>query len=135
MDSEANQRIGAAIRSARLAKGITQDDLARMLNVERATISRYEQGTRPVPAEMISRLSTYLHTPVYQLLPDAFGFDATVSMVVEILSGNPALAGAVMTLLQHQPVALYEADTAQEPANVKPGTRRPTPTTNGVKPA
>ena len=132
MENEVNQRIGAALRTARLARGLTQDDLARVLQVERATISRYEQGTRPIPAEVLSRLSRHLHTPVYQLLPDAFGFDATVNTIVEILASNPDLAGALITLLQHQPAEIPD-DGTDRPATGVPGARRPTPTTNGVK--
>ncbi len=38
--------LGERIKEARLAKGLTQKQLAEMLNTTDATINRYEKGVR-----------------------------------------------------------------------------------------
>ena len=40
------QQIGANIRAARLARAVSQEELAAALAVERPTLSRYERGER-----------------------------------------------------------------------------------------
>lgn len=39
-----NNRIGSSIKDARKAKGLTQKELAKLLNCSHTTISKYEQG-------------------------------------------------------------------------------------------
>lgn len=113
MDTQVKRRVGEAIRNARQARGITQDDLARVLHVGRTTISRYEQGRRPVPAEALTRISLFLQTPVHKLLPDAFGLDSAMVHVVDILQERPGLVSAVLTLLQHEQRADNETAASQ----------------------
>lgn len=44
------------IKDLRLARGMQQEDLARLLSVTRVSISRYETGVHSIDAETICRL-------------------------------------------------------------------------------
>lgn len=60
--------LGERLRRAREAKGLTQEQLGKLLNVTDATINRYEKGTRqPAPA-MLRRLAETLGVSVDYLL-------------------------------------------------------------------
>lgn len=63
--------IGAAVRNTRMARGITQDELAQALGVDRVTISRYEGGKRAISIPTLLDVSAYLGIPVTRLLPRA----------------------------------------------------------------
>ena len=52
--------IGEQIRDARKAKGLTQDELANMMNVGRTVVSKWETGNRLPDAETLLRLSKAL---------------------------------------------------------------------------
>jgi transcriptional regulator with XRE-family HTH domain len=52
--------IGERLKKAREAKGLTQSQLAKMLNVSDVTISRYENNTRSPDADMLRRLADIL---------------------------------------------------------------------------
>lgn len=48
--------LGEAIRKARLAQGLTQEDLGKRLGVQRAQISRLEKGRTPISLQTMSRV-------------------------------------------------------------------------------
>ena len=121
MDENLNAQIGAAVRSARVARGVTQDDLARLLGVDRVTVSRYEGGKRTLPAPALVRIATYLqipvghltpgtqpppmeveHTPVeFQLAPSRSSAEqGTIQTVVHMLEKRPDLVPTVLDLLE-----------------------------------
>lgn len=54
MDTDRKQRRGAAIRAARRAQGLTQEDLARVSGVSVSTIQNIERDayTKPHPANL-----------------------------------------------------------------------------------
>ena len=52
--------IGEQIKTARKAKGLTQDDLAKAINATRQTVSNYEAGKRLPDGETLLRLSKAL---------------------------------------------------------------------------
>lgn len=104
-----HHQIGAALRQARLARGVTQDDLARLLAVDRVTISRYERGTRPLPLAALLQIATYLEQPASALLPPehqapmptpAPPEQAAVQTVVRVLTDHPELVPTVLDLLE-----------------------------------
>lgn len=70
MDSESNARkaMGGRIKKVRKAKGLTQKSLGKMLNVEDATISRYESGDRQPDTEMLRLIADTLDVAVDYLL-------------------------------------------------------------------
>jgi transcriptional regulator with XRE-family HTH domain len=49
--------IGKNIKAYREINGFTQDTVANFLNVKREMISYYENGTREIPFEVLTRLS------------------------------------------------------------------------------
>jgi transcriptional regulator with XRE-family HTH domain len=107
--NDLNHQIGAALRQARLSRGVTQDDLARLLAVDRVTISRYEHGTRPLPLASLLQIATYLEQPASVLLPTehqapmippATPEQAAVQSVVQVLTDHPELVPTVLDLLE-----------------------------------
>src|SRR5579862_3401794 len=50
----------AGLRQVRVSSGLTQSDLAEMLNVDQATVSRWERGAQMPDAEMQARLRDIL---------------------------------------------------------------------------
>ncbi len=66
------EKIGARIRSKRESLGMTQQELAEMVNVTRNTISRYENGETEVGVITLNNIADALSVTVLWLL---FGFD------------------------------------------------------------
>ena len=66
------EKIGARIRSKRESLGMTQQELAEMVNVTRYTISRYENGETEVGVITLNNIADALSVTVLWLL---FGFD------------------------------------------------------------
>ena len=62
--------IGENIRRARVKKTISQQELAKVLNVERSTVSGWETGKRVPDVEMLGRLSVVLDIPVQSLMTE-----------------------------------------------------------------
>ncbi len=66
------EKIGARIRIKRESLGMTQQELADMVNVTRNTISRYENGETEIGVIMLKNIADALSVTVLWLL---FGFD------------------------------------------------------------
>lgn len=66
------EKSGARIRSKRESLGMTQQELAEMVNVTRNTISRYENGETEVGVITLNNIADALSVTVLWLL---FGFD------------------------------------------------------------
>ena len=66
------EKIGARIRIKRESLGMTQQELADMVNVTRNTISRYENGEIEIGVIMLKNIADALSVTVLWLL---FGFD------------------------------------------------------------
>ena len=66
------KKIGARIRIKRESLGMTQQELADMVNVTRNTISRYENGETEVGVITLNNIADALSVTVLWLL---FGFD------------------------------------------------------------
>lgn len=66
------------IRDARKAAGLTQEDLAKELDINRSTLSKYESGIISPTLEMLARIAIAINKPVQDLLPedkpDPFGW-------------------------------------------------------------
>lgn len=60
--------IGERVRESRLAAGLSQDDLARQVGLERTKIAKIEAGDRRVDALELARLSTVLRVPMSHFL-------------------------------------------------------------------
>ena len=105
-----NQRIGAAIRAARLARGVTQEELARAFGVDRVTIARYEGGTRVISAPMLLQLLSFLGRALEleagqsrgdtQLPQPRERHDPMVAQIVQVLHKRPELVATVIDLFE-----------------------------------
>lgn len=60
--------LGERIKEARLAKGLTQKQLAEMLNATDATVNRYEKGVRSPDPETLKAIADILDVSVDYLL-------------------------------------------------------------------
>ena len=58
------------LRKARLAKKLSQKELADELGVTTATISRYESGERKLPLETAKRIAEILEVDWYTLFDE-----------------------------------------------------------------
>jgi len=61
-------QIGAKIREARLAKGMSQNELAAILGVSKPAISRYELGQRHLQLDQLTVISKALDIPLIDLV-------------------------------------------------------------------
>jgi transcriptional regulator with XRE-family HTH domain len=106
------QQIGANIRAARLARAVSQEELAAALAVERPTLSRYERGERSIPVTILLDIAALLDTSVERLiqaapkaeqpavsLDTAIGQQAALSHVIQRLSAQPDAIPLVHGLL------------------------------------
>ena len=81
--------VGGRIKKLRIDAGLTQDQLAENLHLEgKSAISNYENNSRGVSAEMLTRLSCLFHVPAdYILSGDAEeNLDPIVNEAIEILN-------------------------------------------------
>ncbi|MDP9315584.1 MAG: helix-turn-helix transcriptional regulator [Chloroflexota bacterium] len=103
--------IGAALRAARWARGITQEELSRVLGIDRSTFARYEAGDRTIPATVLLECATHLNLSVDELLGHkrpardvisaSDGADTSdTDVVIAILRQHPALATMVREMLE-----------------------------------
>ena len=60
-------RIGGLVREARKARGLTQHDLADLLNTSQSAVARIEQGKQNLSLEMLSRLGANLNSQFVSL--------------------------------------------------------------------
>ena len=66
-------RLGCRIKIMRKTRHMTQDDLAKELNVSQVLVSQYEKGTRKMPLETLEALSDIFECTMYDLMGTAFG--------------------------------------------------------------
>src|SRR3954464_13426377 len=60
---------GAGLRPLRLSYPVKQADLAARLGVQRAAVTRWEQGTRGLTVDMLLRIADTFGIPASRLLP------------------------------------------------------------------
>src|SRR5215470_16395280 len=63
-------QIGANLRALRLSYTVKQTDLAGRLGVQRAAVTRWEQGTRGLTVDMLLRIADTFGIPASRLLPE-----------------------------------------------------------------
>lgn len=70
----------AGIRKARRAAGITQEELAKQLEINRATVSKYESGAIDLSLGQLQKIAKILNTAVYEMVnPDWKAIDISDS--------------------------------------------------------
>ena len=64
-------RVGARIREARKARGLTLEQLAQVIHKSRASVSKYENGEITLDVQTLHEIGRALHVPPAQLLGDS----------------------------------------------------------------
>ncbi|MEN9805957.1 MAG: helix-turn-helix protein, partial [Pseudomonadota bacterium] len=70
-DSELAARIGAHARAARVAAGLTQEQLAERVGVQAAAVSRFENGAVGFSLGTLRDITDALGIPLASLFDDA----------------------------------------------------------------
>jgi transcriptional regulator with XRE-family HTH domain len=65
--------VGGLLLQARLEAGMTQKELAGVLDCSASSISDYEHGERPIPMTELELLAQHLHRPIEYFLDDLGG--------------------------------------------------------------
>ena len=78
-------KVGNKIKEYRELNKMTQKDIAEILGVEPATISKYEAGTIEPNIESLKRLAETFNVTVDELIKDEEKFDITKINVLEVL--------------------------------------------------
>ena len=72
--------IGQRIREARLARGLSQEDLANMIGTSYQQIQKYENGKNRVHSARIERLVSALNRPLAYFFPNATDVRSTSAL-------------------------------------------------------
>ena len=64
---------GTKIKKLRAARGMKQDDLAKVIGVSKGTVSVWERNARFPEMDTIQRLVNYFEVPLSFLLDDSSG--------------------------------------------------------------
>lgn len=62
------QAIGDQVRAAREARGVTQEQLAELIDRDRKTINRIEQGSHAINLDHLILIAAALDTPLADLV-------------------------------------------------------------------
>lgn len=62
-------RFAAMLRDARMAKGFSQGDLARRINLTKGAVGHYETGKRMPSLETVSRIAYVLGVSFDDIIP------------------------------------------------------------------
>ena len=93
-----NTLFADTIKRIRTKKGITQVQLASLMFVNKATISRWENGSRLPDATMIARLAEILEVDVGTLLSTATESDESPNIIM--VDDNKAILSYSMLILE-----------------------------------
>jgi transcriptional regulator with XRE-family HTH domain len=94
------REIGSRVRAIRLASGISQEELATRLGVDRVTLSRYESGRRTLPLATLVLAAQELRRPLTDFWPSPSGTQASPATVPSALSPS-GLTELVDELTRH----------------------------------
>jgi transcriptional regulator with XRE-family HTH domain len=113
--------VGARLRSLRLSYTVKQTDLAARLGVQRAAVTRWEQGTRGLTIDMLLRIADTFGIPASRLLPERHQDtgsaptsseqrvsalqsleESAIVSITQVLRERPELIVAVMQFLEQQ---------------------------------
>ena len=61
-------RLGARLRVLRRARDLSQRDVASLLNIDAAEVSRHESGTRCPSVPLLARYAEVLEVPLHTML-------------------------------------------------------------------
>ncbi|MGW0795884.1 helix-turn-helix domain-containing protein [Streptomyces sp. NPDC002692] len=75
--------IGERIRTARLHRRLTQEQLANLLGIDRRSIHRYETARRDPALSMLVRIADALDVPLAVLVSDSVELDLRTAQADE----------------------------------------------------
>lgn len=99
-----NARFAETLRKLRADRGLTQRELAQGMYVTRSTVSRWESGSRPPDAVMMSRLAQCLDVDVAVLLAAAVESDESPNVIM-VDDRKIVLSGSLPVLEESMPSA------------------------------
>ena len=99
-----NTLLADTLKKLRTEKGLTQIQLANRMIVNKATISRWESGSRLPDAAMMTRLSKVLDVDVGTLLSAAAGSDESPNVIL-VDDSRPILTDGIAVLEEVLPNA------------------------------
>ena len=76
------ESFGQRIRSLRIEKGLSQQQLSDLIFVTRKTVGNWESGNRLPDITMLSRLADCLGVETYELIDELNGQDSTPCIIV-----------------------------------------------------
>lgn len=113
-----DQAVGAKLRALRLRYVLKQEELAQVLGVKHAAISRWERGARGLTVDMLLTIAERFGIPAAELLPERHQAppppapistyapeDAAVNSIVHVLRERPDLVLQVMEFIEQQTVS------------------------------
>ena len=110
-----NNTFAEKLKQLRTKAGLSQQQLADKLHVDRSTIAKWENGSRQPDAAMISRLSERLNTDVFYLLHSFDHSDHPVRIVVvddEKIVLNGSISALKKALPDTEVIGFSEPDEA-----------------------
>ena len=105
-----NTLFADSLKKLRTKKGLSQNQLARAMFVNKATISKWESGSRMPSADMIARLAGVLEVDVGTLLSAATESDESLSIIM-VDDDRDILAYSLLILEEVVPNALIAGFT------------------------
>lgn len=85
------ERVGKNIQYLRKAYGETQEELGRVLGIEKTTVSSYETGTRFPKNDMLEAISRHFMLPVDELLNRDFSDIGYIEVDYDVISERVAV--------------------------------------------
>lgn len=76
--SEINQNVGRRLKQYRLACGLTQEQVANVLNINRTTYTKYETGVSEPSHDLLQKIVTIFGTDFNSILGEKDAFEANV---------------------------------------------------------
>ena len=86
-----NELIVKKVKAARLERGLTQKDLAKLLDRTSASISDLERAKVQVTASDLAKLAKYLNKPIEYFYGDSFGGNEIDNLVALIREMDPEI--------------------------------------------
>ena len=89
------REVGILLHDHRRRANMTQEQLAEVLEMPRATYANIEAGRQRAPADVIWRVSVYLDVPVARMLPEPLvGSRADLPLGTTSSSAHEPVAGS-----------------------------------------
>jgi transcriptional regulator with XRE-family HTH domain len=101
MSSLSLKQIKENISIARKQSGITQEEMARLLDISQPAYSYYETGEKPIPLNKIKRICEILSIPMQELVGDISKDENGEEVLVEINKNLERIANSLDRLCEY----------------------------------